>query len=134
MANPHRGEVAVRLHTPEKPDGAPYTLRPEFEAFATIEAETGCAIRDLAARIDRGSLPVVKVALRELLKAAGTPVNDDAVIAMINHTGLGLLIDPAGYLPRCIASFFTGGRAAQPRSGESKTSRRKSTRGAASKA
>lgn len=97
MANYHRGEVDICL------SGAPYTLRPTFQALCELEQRAECSIYVLARRMEEGAFTlhditcIIWSGIRGTL-GEKTPAIED-IGECIVRDGLANYIPPAyGYI------------------------------------
>ncbi|GAB4155085.1 MAG: hypothetical protein Tsb0016_27130 [Sphingomonadales bacterium] len=82
-ANPHRGEVPLRL------DGRDYVLRPSFEALVAVEAERG-SLLTMIERASAGELLLDDIAtlLWACLRAGGAELERGQVGDLVMRMGL----------------------------------------------
>lgn len=115
-ANEVRGEVSIEL------DGAPYVLRPTYEALVAIETQTQCSLSILAMAAQFGTLSIVNAAIivTECVKAQGKALlaADDPsgrVMTMFGLQRVGELILESGLktvfapLATLLRNAITGG-------------------------
>lgn len=88
MANPHRGEVSVRLFAPDHPDGQDYLLRPTYSALAEMETIMAMPIGSVIGEVTRCNLKAIADALRVLVTAGGVAVSRDRAVELVEHTGV----------------------------------------------
>jgi hypothetical protein len=106
-ANPHRGELAVEL------GGRSYTLRPDFEALAAIEEQTGHSVLDLVDQIQRGKmlrLMDLAVIVAEGVKAHGRATNNPELQAWgVKGTGRMVVAEGALKVAAAVVPFLVAG-------------------------
>lgn len=107
-ANKHRGEVAM-----VGIDGAEIILRPTMAAIIAWEAKTGRTTIELAVAGSERALRAVDAAaaVTAAADAAGNPIPDEAMSALIESNGLAHILGPAIAL---LSNALTGGTADDP--------------------
>jgi hypothetical protein len=91
-ANPHRGEIAIRL------DGQDRILRPDFEGVAAIDRECGSIIElGMRAYERRLSLPELALVITHGLRGAGRAAGDE-VLARITQERVAKAIFDTGVM------------------------------------
>lgn len=106
-ANPHRGEVSLKLMT-RGSNGTTaereVTLRPTFAALVAIERETGMGLLALARKLAQGSLEHVPAIVREAARAGGADIERAEIEEHIVNAGVMSLLEPVlGFLARMIS-------------------------------
>ena len=99
-ANPHRGEVSLKLGERE------VVLRPTFAALVAIERETGMGLLALVRKLAQGSVQHLPTIIREGGRAAGYDIQTDEIELECTANGAFLVIDAAGAM---ISNGIDGG-------------------------
>ena len=142
-ANPHRGEIGIRLFV-EETDKQPRELkvRGTFQAWLNVEQRLKRPMSILAGDFGNMSLNSISVALQELFAAGGHPFAMDEIGTIIELNGLDAFTDAHGILFGSLESIVGGNRRplfepppdekGKP-PGKSKAKRQRASRGSASR-